>query len=109
MRNSVLLQIDLRNFKFNGLQRFHFRRIYCDFNTCLDLIYSVNLVQNGTGHNFVGVMLEARYVDASRLSPAVGKFRIRPQDVGTLKLACYEVRALNLSQTLRILCRVTIC
>lgn len=50
----------------------------------------VKLVQNGTGHAYVGVLLEARYTDPSKLQMAVGKFRINPSDMGTLKLVCYD-------------------
>lgn len=52
---------------------------------------AVKLVQNDTGHGFIGVMLEARYEDPSQSPVAVGKFRIAMKDMGTLKLVCYDV------------------
>ncbi|KAK2176284.1 hypothetical protein NP493_673g02022 [Ridgeia piscesae] len=50
----------------------------------------VKLVQNGTGKAYVGVMIQARYTDPTKLQVAVGKFRISPSDMGTLKLVCYD-------------------
>jgi len=54
-------------------------------------LLAVKLVQNGTGKAYVGVMIQARYTDPTKLQVAVGKFRISPSDMGTLKLVCYDV------------------